>query len=73
MLKKLFVILMLAILAFAFGGCGKTGDTEVSDQAVNKSAAEYQAEAQQQINKDNMSAELDKLETSIEADANTGK
>lgn len=73
MLRKLFVFLLLVVLAFAFSGCSKAKDTEVSEQAATKTAAEYQAEAKQQINKDNMSTELDKLETSIEADANTEK
>jgi len=71
MLKKLLAISVLVLLMFAFFGCKKTADNKVSNEAAAKSTAEYQAEAKSQINKDNMSSELDKLEKSIEADAGT--
>lgn len=72
MLKKLFILSVLAFLMFAFVGCKKTTGTKVgSEETASKSTAEYQAEAKSQINKDNMSSELDKLEKSIDADTNS--
>lgn len=71
MLKKLSIILMLIFLMFAFVGCEKTTGDKAGSETAGKSAAEYQTEANSQINKDNMSSELDKLEKSIDADANS--
>jgi competence protein ComGC len=73
MLKKLLMISVLVFLMFAFVGCKKTTDDKVGSETTSKSMAEYQTEAKSQINKDNMSSELDKLEKLIEVDANMEK
>jgi len=71
MLKKLLTISVLVSLMVAFVGCKKTTDDKVSSETTSKSMAEYQAEADSRINKDNMSSELDNLEKSIDADTNS--
>lgn len=68
MLRRSLAILILASLVFSFAGCSKKTDDQVSSEPVAKSVAEYKAEADSQINKDNMLSELDKLEKSVDAD-----
>lgn len=71
MLKKLLAISVLALLMVSLIGCKKTTGGKVGSEPASKSVAEYKAEADSQINKDNMSSELDKLEKSIDADTST--
>ena len=64
MMRKLLPVIAVAVVVF-FGlvGCGGKD----SEPAV-KSEAEYKTEAGEQINEQNMDAELDKLETEIETE-----
>jgi hypothetical protein len=49
-------------------GCSKK--PSAAQPAPTKTAAEYKAEADKQINEQNMSQELSKLEQEVSADAN---
>jgi hypothetical protein len=70
MLRKVFVIILLAILgSFYLGGCDKTSsDSESEGDVVVKTQAEYDAEAEKQITEENMEDELANLEKQIEQD-----
>ena len=68
MRRTLSIIITLAILASCFiSGCGKTsGDSESEENAIVKTEAEYEAQAQEEITEDNMEQELANLEKQIE-------
>jgi outer membrane protein assembly factor BamD (BamD/ComL family) len=64
MSRKLVVILVLTAMAvFCVNGCKK--DSSQTEQDV-KTAAEYKAEAEKEIDKENMASELDELEKTLE-------
>jgi hypothetical protein len=63
--KKVFAVVMILAVVFCCSGCTK--DSPPADEPV-KTEAEYKAEAEEQIDEENMQAELDKLEESIEQD-----
>jgi hypothetical protein len=48
------------------GGCKKTSSENEAQQDVVKTEAEYKAEAEKEINEDNMAAELEKIEKAME-------
>jgi len=68
MLRKLFIIIVLATLSLVYiGGCDKTSsDTESDDEVEVKTPAEYDAEAEKQITEENMEDELKKLEEAVD-------
>ncbi|MCU0917221.1 MAG: hypothetical protein MUC88_22050 [Planctomycetes bacterium] len=51
-------------------GCARKSNTPAAPQEKTKTAAEYKAEAEKQINEKNMAQELGKLEQEVNADAN---
>ena len=62
MFRKILVIVVMTVISiFCLNGCKKRAD-EV------KTAAEYEAEAKEQINKDNMAKELESIEKALEQD-----
>ena len=64
MLRKVLIIIALAtISSFCISGCD--GDAE-SDEVVVKTEAEYKAEAEAQINEENMAEELENIEKALE-------
>ena len=64
MLRKVLVIIVSATISFfCISGCD--GDAE-SDEVVVKTMAEYEAEAEAQINEENMAEELEKIEKALE-------
>jgi peptidoglycan hydrolase CwlO-like protein len=68
MKKRLVIIAVLAVgvVLMSLGGCkDKPADTE-SD--IVKTDAEYKAQAEKEITKDNLQEELDKLEESVDKD-----
>ena len=66
MLRKVFIIILLAILgSFYLGGCDKSSSDAESYVEV-KTQAEYDAEAEKQITEENMEDELKKLEDTID-------
>jgi len=70
MLRKMLTIVVQAILCFSLlSGCkGSSSDTQSEQEAV-KTEAEYKAEAEKEVNKDNMAEELDKIEKAMEQEA----
>ncbi len=68
MLRKLFIIIVLATLSsFYIGGCDETSsDTETNEEVVLKTSAEYEAEAEAQITEENVEEELKKLEEAVD-------
>jgi len=70
MLRKILTIVIQAVLYLALlSGCkGSSSESQTEQEAV-KTEAEYKAEAEKEINKDNMAAELDKIEKSMEQEA----
>ena len=65
MMRRIFVLVLVTILGISFiNGCKKkSGEPETT---VIKSDAEYKAEAEKQINPENMDDELNKLEKQLE-------
>jgi len=62
MLRKVIVVIMvMAIGVFSLSGCKKKSDEEAT-------AADYAAEAKQEINQENRDAELEKIEKAMEED-----
>jgi len=62
MFRKLLVIAVaVAISVFCLSGCKKSGS-----EPEQKTMADYEAEAREQINKDNMDKELEQLEKQLE-------
>ncbi|HUW18158.1 MAG TPA: hypothetical protein VMW16_02535 [Sedimentisphaerales bacterium] len=73
MLRRVLVIVAVSsMVVFCVSGCKKrSGQSEVSQprKEAAKTAVQYEAEAKEQINKDNMAAELERLEKEIDQDA----
>lgn len=70
MLRRLLVLIALAtITVLCLSGCKKTSSETEAQQDVVKTEAEYKAEAEKEINEDNMAAELEKIERAMEQEA----
>lgn len=63
----------VVIIACAIGMCGCSRESPPQQQETLKTAEEYKAEADEQINEENASAELGKLEQSINEEAATAQ
>ncbi len=70
MLHKTIILVGVVIIGvFGLSGCKKkAAPPEPAQQAV-KTETDYQAEAKKQITKDNMAAELDKVEKTMEQES----
>ena len=68
--KILVIVIVTAISVFCLSGCKKRSSEPESEpaQEVLKTTAEYQAEAREQINKENMAEELEGIEKELELD-----
>lgn len=66
MLRKALVLIILIMTGLVcVQGCKKSSpDSEPADETV-KTAADYAAEAESQIDTDNMADELDRIETEL--------
>jgi len=74
MLRKILIILAVASIGvFCLNGCKKRAGESESGEVVVKSMAEYEAEAKKEITPENMDAELDKLEKSVDRDIAQGQ
>lgn len=74
MFRKLLVIAaVVAISVFCLSGCKKGPSGAVSEQKVLETMAEYEAEAREQINKDNMAGELERIEKALEQELSQEK
>ena len=69
MVRRISVLFTLIVVWLSLlGGCKKdSGEAEPEPEAV-KTVAEYRAEAEKEINEENMEDELKKLEEAIEQD-----
>lgn len=66
MFRKVLLFLVVIGCVLCYSGCKKDSpDVEV------KSAAEYKAEAEKEIDSSNMMSELDKIENEVEAEIAT--
>jgi hypothetical protein len=69
MFSKLITVAVVVILTVAGAGCKKkpaSPNQPASPKAAVKSQAEYNEMAKKQITKDNMQAELDKVEKEVQ-------
>ena len=64
--KVLIIVTVAAISVFYMSGCEKSPDNLESSDEVVKTIAEYQADAEKEISKENMADELDKIEKELE-------
>ena len=69
MLRRILMIAIIAVMSvFCMNGCKERSSSTQSDQEEVKTVADYKAEAKEQINKENMAEELERLEKSLEQD-----
>lgn len=59
---------LVILCVLIFSGCAKKEQAPAQEEAV-KTQAEYKAEADKEINEQNMAEELDELEKDVNADA----
>ena len=71
--KLLVVITLLCVIAFIGGGCKKSSSEVQEAPEPAKTVAEYKAEAEEQINKDNMAQELSEIEEAIQQETSQEK
>lgn len=71
MFLRIVVVILLAASAAMLPGCKKSGTGTVSRDTAVKSEAEYEVQAQKDINETNMESALNKLETEVEKDTGT--
>jgi hypothetical protein len=70
MLRKILTIVVQALLCFSLlSGCKGSSSESPAEQEAVKTEAEYKAEADKEINKDNMAEELDKIEKTMAQEA----
>jgi hypothetical protein len=61
---------MIVVLSFlSLAGCADNGQEAAPEAEQTKTAAEYKAEADEEITEENAAAELDKLEQAIDQEA----
>ena len=74
MVRRILVIVTVtAISTFCISGCKKSSDESQPAPEEPKTLTEYKADAEKEINKENMAAELDKLEKEVEQDIGVEK
>jgi hypothetical protein len=71
MLRKVSVwVVLITLWLCLFTACKKTESDNESNELAPKTMAEYETEAEKEINEDNMQEELNKLQDAIEKDIN---
>ena len=71
MLRK--VLAIVAVIVICAFGCKRRSSEPETVQEKLKTTAEYQAEAKEQINKENMAEELEKLEKAMQQETEQEK
>jgi len=68
MLRRILIIVAAgAISVLCLSGCKKSSsETEAEQQEVVKTMAEYEAEAKKEISRENLDAELERIESELE-------
>jgi predicted small lipoprotein YifL len=69
LLNRLVRWMIVLVCWGSLSGCAKKSTPPAAKQEPTKTAAEYKAEADKQIDEKNASQELDKLEQSIDEEA----
>jgi hypothetical protein len=69
MRKVLFIVVLIVISMVFVEGCKKRSGESESGGEVSKTVAEYETEAEREINEDNVEAELKKIEEAVELEA----
>jgi hypothetical protein len=64
--KVLVIVAVTAISVFCLSGCKKRSSEAESEEEVLKTMAEYEADAKEQISKENMAEELERIEKALE-------
>jgi hypothetical protein len=70
MLRKALIIAFMIVIGLGGFDCKKSSSDEAATQEQVKTTAEYEAEAKQEINKENRNQELDKMEQELAQEAN---
>jgi len=71
MLQAILVLAVTTVvLLFSVSGCKKASRGPEAGEEEVKTAAEYEAEAKKEINKENMNQELDKIEQELAQEPN---
>jgi hypothetical protein len=69
MLQRILMIAIIAVMSvFCLNGCKERSSGTQSDQEEVKTAAEYEADAKEQINKENMAEELERIDKELQQD-----
>ena len=69
MARKILIIAVLAAISiFCISSCKKKTSESEPGETVVKTMAEYDAEAKEQIDKENVDAELAKIEQSLQSE-----
>ena len=68
MLRRILVVTIVVMSVFCLNGCKKRADEVQADTEEAKTAAEYEVEAKEQINKENMAEELERIDKELEQD-----
>lgn len=68
MLRRILIIVAVGVISvLCLSGCRKSSsETEAEQQEVVKTMAEYEAEAKKEISRENIDAELEKIEKELE-------
>ena len=74
MLRRVLVLCVSGVLALAcLSGCGSDSTESESNEPPVKTEAQIKAEAEKEINEENMDEELAKIEKELEKDLNAEK
>lgn len=68
MLRRILVITIVVMGVFCLNGCKKHADEVQPEVEKVKTTAEYEAEAKEQIDKENMAEELERIDKEMEQD-----
>ena len=69
MSRKILIIVVITVISvFYINGCKKRTSELQSDTEVAKTAAEYESDAKEQINRENMAEELGRIEKALDKD-----
>ena len=68
MLRRILIITTIAATCVCLNGCKKRSGVTQLGHGETKAASEYDAQAKEQINKENMAQELERIEKEMEQD-----
>ncbi|MHC4220859.1 MAG: hypothetical protein ACYST9_00435 [Planctomycetota bacterium] len=69
MLRRILIITIIAVACvFCLNGCKKRSGVTQLGHGETETTSEYEAQAKEQINKENMAQELERIEKEMEQD-----